>query len=167
MLKATANHSQEEARARLAAEQRALIRALVQNADVPDGVDADNAAAAAQSLYLKRRNGVGHAWPGLMDLASDEFDALFRDFAMSTSLPADGGPLADGRAFAAYLAQCKALTDDVMLELLHVDLRFTRNSRGLVPRRWPMLRIARLPQSRRWVLGFYIPGIGAFLCEGL
>jgi hypothetical protein len=163
MLKSSANLLHEDSRARLAAEQRAFLSALVQNADPPAGVDETNAAAAAQSLYLKRRNGVAQAWPALAKMAGHEFETLFREFANTTLLPAEGGPLADGRAFADFLARSKPPTDDVIREMLQTDLRFVRSARGLNHRRWPTFQIVYLPQSRRVLVGVYMPRLGTFI----
>src|SRR5215831_12851456 len=61
------------------------------------------------------------AWPGVRAMLGDDFRNRFAAYASTTSLPQDGGPLADGRAFVRYLAARMPLSDDVTLHALSFD----------------------------------------------
>jgi hypothetical protein len=150
-----------EERARLAEAQAELVRALVAGGPAPAGFDAARLALAARSLANKRRQETAHAWPALARCLGDDFAERFSAFAREP-LPARGGPLADGRAFAATLP-ARLLDDDARLEVLAVDLRQRRARDGLVARRGPALRWAWLPRARRLVLGVRLPGLGVRL----
>ncbi len=151
-----------EERARLAAAQAELVRALVADGPAPAGFDAARLALAARSLANKRRQEAAHAWPALARCLGDDFAERFSAFARATALPARGGPLADGRAFAATLP-ARLLDDEARLEVLTTDLPHRRARDGLVPRRGPALRWAWLPGARRLVLGVRLPGLGVRL----
>lgn len=149
--------SQVEQRQRLADRQAELIRALAAEGPVPVGFDADRIAAAAASLARKRLKEAAHAWPALAGALAEEFARHFRTFAEQVPLPHIGGPLADGRAFARYLAARDLLPDEGRIEALRVDLHHATTRAGLVPRRGPALRMARLRQARRIVLAVRLP----------
>jgi hypothetical protein len=145
-----------EARTQLAAMQAKLVGALVSDKSAPTGFDASRLKAAATSLRIKRARAVARAWPCLRDQVGEQFAA----FAAETPMPREGGPLADGRAFALWLALRSELPDAVRLQVLAVDLRYARHWDGLLPRRGPCIRVMRLPTSRRLVVAFRMPVLG-------
>ncbi len=136
-------------RERLAADQAELVRALVAGAPVPAGFDADQVCLAARSLVNKRLREVALAWPALARCLGQSYRERFGAFARGHPPPAQGGPLADGRAFAATLASSE-LDDDARLELMLVDLH-----RGRLP-----VRTRWLPRARRLILGVRLPWRG-------
>ncbi len=142
--------SAPDGRARLAEQQAALVRALTGRGDPPAHFDAERLRLAASSLASKRRQEAARAWPALARCLGERFRERFDDFAAQTPLPAQGGPLADGRAFVQTLAAGE-WTDDVRLEVLAVDLR-----------RGARLRIAWLRQARRLMIGGRLPWLGTW-----
>ena len=95
-------------RERLAAEQAALVRALVDGGPVPAGFDPDRVQATAAALARKRAREVARAWPALAAELGDDFTARFLADAARRPPPARGGALADGLAFAGALARTAA-----------------------------------------------------------
>ncbi len=138
----------------LAQRQAALVAALTGNGPVPEGFDAARVRAAAEALAAKRARACLQAWPGLRALLGADFRAHFDAYAVGSSIPEAGGPLADGRRFVRELAATLPLTDDVALQALAVDQRWRSVRSGLVPRRWPRLGVARLHGARRLVIAF-------------
>jgi hypothetical protein len=149
-----------EARARLATQQAALVTALVARGAPPPDFDRACLQAAAASLGHKRARAAARAWPALARTLGLRFDELFATYAAAAPLPRQGGPLADGRAFARWLAARRELPEAGRLQALAVDLRYTGNSDGLVPRRWPTWRLTWLPQSRRLIAAVWLPWLG-------
>lgn len=157
----------DSTRANLKQQQIALLAALLGQGVVPAGFDAGKVYACRDSLAAKRNRSAMRAWPRLFASLGGRGAALFAEFAMRVDLPATGGPLADGHAFAVWLAQRGELAWDAQLELLHVAMYWVRTRRGLRPRRgfWiggrgtirpPQLAIGwRLPWlgGRWWFLG--------------
>lgn len=141
-------------------QQADLMAALAGNAAVPAGFDASRVQATRTALAAKRRQAVAHVWPALAQWLGPDYTAHFTRYASHVPLPAEGGPLADGRAFARWLAPTQTLSDAVAWQALGVDLRFAHSQRGLTPRRTPSLRLLRLPQARSWVLGLRVPRLG-------
>jgi hypothetical protein len=146
--------SNNDARLRLGELQAGLMRALTGSgeADVVLGLDLDRLQAAARSLASKRTRGVATSWPGLADALGNDFGLMFGEFAAATGLPSMGGPLADGRAFSDWLARQGRLPEAGRLEAFAVDLRFRRQTGGLVPRRGPWFVLGILGPPRRLVL---------------
>ena len=140
-----------EARARLAAQQAELLRALVERAPSPADFDEARLRAAAHALVLKRAQAVARAWPGLAAGLGERFQERFEFFAKHWPLPHEGGPVADGHTFARMLARLGELSDAGRMEALAVDLHFQASERGLVPRRGPALSWTLLRQPRRLV----------------
>lgn len=136
----------------LAAQQAALMAALAGSAPPPAGFDATRVRSAAAVLAAKRARAVARAWPGVRTMLGDRFGARFARYAATVPLPAQGGPLADGRAFVRCLARDMALPDDVRLQVLAIDVRYRRTHAGLAPRRWPAARATWLPQARSAVV---------------
>ena len=90
---------------RLAAEQAALVRALVDGGPVPGGFDPDRVRATSAALAGKRAREVARAWPVLAAELGEDFTGRFLAFAAGRPPPARGGALADGLAFARALAR--------------------------------------------------------------
>jgi len=142
----------------LAEQQAALIAALTCTGDVPPGFDPVRVRAAASALAFKRARAVAQAWPGVRVMLGDDFRNRFAAYASTASLPQNGGPLADGRAFVRYLAAWMPLSDDITLQALSFD-----QSRSWLRMRFAWLRDAgcvmvaigdhrvrlRLPRLRR------------------
>jgi hypothetical protein len=149
-----------EARTRLAAQQAALVSALMGAGEAPAEFDAARLHAASRSLACKRARAVARAWPSLARDLAQRFSSLFAAYAAVTSLPRHGGPVADGRAFAQWLAVRNELPEAGQLQALAIDLRYTSTLTGLLPRRGPVLRVIRLRQSRRVVVAMRLPLLG-------
>jgi hypothetical protein len=92
-------------RERLAADQAALVRALVGGGPVPGGFDPDRVRATSAALARKRACEAARAWPVLADELGEDFTAQFLAHAARRPPPARGGALADGLAFADGLAR--------------------------------------------------------------
>jgi hypothetical protein len=141
--------STPEARAYLAVEQARLVHALVGGGELPAGFDEARIRLAARSLINKRLREVARAWPALVGCLSESFTSRFALYAERNPPPAEGGPLADGRAFVATMPAAE-LDDDARMELLLVDLH---------QRRLPM-RTCWLPRAGRLVLAVRLPWLG-------
>ena len=137
-----------DARTRLAAEQTALLRALVGGDEPPAGFDNERVRLTARSLINKRLREVARAWPALSHCLGDQFNSRFTLFAGTHPPPAEGGPLADGRAFARTLAASEMDAESGM-ELLRVDLY----------QRWLPARLRWLPRVGR-IVGVRLPWLG-------
>jgi len=103
-------------RERLAAEQAALVRALVGGGPVPGGFDPERVRATSAALARKRAREVARTWPGLAAELGPDFTELFRADAARRPPPARGGALADGLAFADALARKGRLPDSARVE---------------------------------------------------
>ena len=153
-------------RDRLAAKQAILLQALTGSGAVPEGFDASRIHALGESLASKRMRSVGRAWPALAASLGTEFPLSFAAFAVINSLPGQGGPLADGHAFARSLTSQKGvsprLSDSARLELMAVDLRYRSAGRegGLVTRHGFVAKMAILRTARRGVLAVRLPYFG-------
>lgn len=155
----------EAARLRQAALQEALIRSLTGDGRPPEGVDRDRLAASARTLAVKRSRSVAAIWPSLAASLDDRFATEFAEFAATVSLPARGGPLADGWAFARWLTDRGTFPSAARIERLSVALRFRETSEGLEPRRGPVVRVAWMAPhgqpvlAARWAgrFEFWIP----------
>lgn len=149
-----------EERARLAAAQAELVAALVAQGPPPPGFDAERLRVAAGALAQKRQRELAQAWPRLVQGLGASWPSSFATFAAAVPLPREGGPLADGRAFAAWLEKKESLPEGGRLEALATDLRYRRCADGLLPRRGPAVRVAWLGRSKKLVLALRWPGLG-------
>jgi hypothetical protein len=139
-------------RARLAAEQAALVRALVGGGPVPGGFDPDRVRATATALAGKRARAVARAWPGLAAELGPDFTRWFLADAAGRPPPARGGALADGLAFADALARERRLPGNARVERLLARARLsTRPVR---------LGAAVAGPPRRLVVTVRAPGLG-------
>lgn len=140
-------------RAVYAAHQAQLLDALLHGDNPPQGFAAAQADAAGRALRRKRARAVARAWPALAIDLGDTFGAHFDVFARATDTPAPAGPLADGLAFARWIAAHARLGDDARAELLL--------ARAALHRRGPFVRIARLRQPHpRLLLVARLPWTG-------
>ena len=141
--------------------QAELIRALAAQGAVPDGFDPAWFQVAARALTSKRSRAAARAWPGLSGALGEAWRDWFHAFAEEYPLPREGGPLADGYAFARFLRRAGKLPDEGRLEALAVELRYRRCAKGLRPRQGIAARACLLGRPRRLVLALRLP----FLCE--
>ncbi|UGT40673.1 hypothetical protein LTV02_32525 [Nocardia yamanashiensis] len=88
----------ESDRASLAAQQAALIRALVAGAEVPPGFDAGDVAATAHTLLHKRADEVARRFPLLAHQVGPDFIARYLEWAATRPKTST---VADAVAFAA------------------------------------------------------------------
>ncbi|MFO0891904.1 MAG: hypothetical protein U0790_22560 [Isosphaeraceae bacterium] len=154
----------ETSRRRLAALQESLLRSLTGTGPPPEEVDPERLELAATSLAVKRARSVALAWPGLAEALGPRFSEEFAAFAAVTTLPALGGPLADGMAFARWLLRRGPLPAPARLDHLVVSLRYDSRPEGLVPRRGPALKWAWIdPPGRFVVAARWWPGREAWL----
>lgn len=149
-----------EARKRLAAAQLELVRALVSNEIAPAEFDSSRIQATADALLLKRSHSVAHGWPGLARSLGSAFDEHFAAYARSRPIVHEGGPLADGRAFARALARAGVLADEAALETLAFDLRYLVSSERVIARRGVSFGAALLKQSLWFVIAIRLPLLG-------
>jgi hypothetical protein len=110
---------------RLAAEQAALVRALVAGGPVPEGFDPGRVRATAAALARKRAREVARAWPVLAADLGEAFTDRFVAFAAGRTPPATGGALADGLAFARALSHQGRLSGDARVEALLAAARLS------------------------------------------
>ena len=112
-------------RERLAAEQAALVRALVDGGPVPGGFDPARVRATSAALAAKRAREVASAWPALAAELGEDFTARFLADAARRPPPARGGALADGLAFAAALARERRLSGNARVERMLAAARLS------------------------------------------
>ena len=151
----------DDARSSLGAAQAELIRALAARSASPGGFDAARFQVAAQALASKRSRAAARAWPRLAGALGEEWRERFRAFARTCPLPREGGPLADGYAFARFLQRAGKLPDEGRLEALAFELRYRRFAAGQFrPRRGVAARACLLGRPRRLVLALRLPFLG-------
>jgi hypothetical protein len=151
--------ARDPARDRLAAEQAALVRALVAGAPAPDGFDAGRVQATAAALRAKRAGEVAKAWPALAtSFGPSGWRQAFGAWAEGRPPPGAGGALADGLEFATWLGD--RVTGEARVELLAARARLRRGpgGRGWVPRRGPFAGLAVAGRPRRVVAVLRGPG---------
>ena len=134
-----------DARAELQRAQDAVVLALVSGGEKPDGFTAEAIERAARTLLGKRARVAGQQMPRLARSLGPDFEGEFRAWAERHPRRVEAIE-SDGIAFARHLAACGRLTDAGRVEWLTAQLRH-----GF------LLRIARLPQRRRWILGWRWP----------
>lgn len=138
--------------------QAQLVGALVEGVPMPAGFDRERLAAVAEALRSKRARAVARAWPQSARAAGDAFAARFAEYARANPLPGDSSPLADGRAFVAWLERAGLLTDAARLEAFAFDARHRLRKGRVTARRGPGLRVLRL--RRRLVVVIRLPFVG-------
>lgn len=140
-------------------QQAALLAALAGQGPLLTTWDVERVRATALALVHKRSRSVARTWPSLQAMLGDDYAACFERYASLQPLPPDGGALADGRAFASWLAPLNDWSDAVHRQALNVDLHHTRGKTGLHARKGPSLHLAWLPASRHWLLAVRWPGL--------
>jgi hypothetical protein len=148
-------------RSNVASEQQTFLAALVSNTEAPSGADQAKFAAAKEALLRKRVRSVAKSWPGLARDLGESFFEEFRAFAEVEPLPQQGGPLADGLAFARRWARANSLSEAARLEVLAVRVQHVQRRTGLVPRRGLALVCGMFQGPRRLVIGVRLPWLGA------
>lgn len=149
-----------EVREKLGTQQAMLVAALTGEGTAPEGFDPLRFQAARGALTRKRTGAVAKSWPSLARALGENFAPRFATFAERTPPPEFGGALADGRKFARWLAARGELPEGGRVEVLITDLRYALHRNGLIPRRWPTFKWARLAQPRRLLLAFRVPWLG-------
>jgi hypothetical protein len=139
-------------RERLAAEQAALVRALVAGDPVPGGFDPGRVAATSAALARKRGRDVARAWPALAGDLGEGFTGRFLAYAARRPPPARGGALADGLAFARELARQGHLSPNARVEAMLAAARLSGRPARLAA------TLAGPP--RRLVVTVRAPGLG-------
>jgi hypothetical protein len=140
--------------------QAELIQGACRRSAAPEGFDAARFQGGGPCACLKSSRAAARAWPGLAGALGDEWREQFRAFAENIPLPRDGGPLADGYAFARFLQRAGKLPDEGRLEALAVELRYRRCAGGLRPRRGIAVRVCLLGRPRRLILALRLPFLG-------
>jgi hypothetical protein len=142
------------ARERLAAQQAALVRALIAGGPPPAGLDPARVVATASALARKRARQVAKTWPALAHSLGDGFTTRFVAYAAANPLP-PGGALADGLGFARTLAQAGELTGEARVERLmaHAHLATGHRRRRL----YCGVVLAGEPGARRLVVVLRAP----------
>jgi hypothetical protein len=106
------------ARERLAAEQAALVRALVGGGPVPGGFDPGRVAATSAALARKRAREVGQGLAGTRRRPGRGVHRPVRGRRGPAAAPGQGGALADDLAFAHALARQGGLSPDARVEAM-------------------------------------------------
>ncbi len=141
----------------IAKTQADLVRALVLGSPIPAGFDENRVRSVGRSLVNKRRQALARTWPSLAKRVGESFVAKFTEFATTHPLPACANALADGRAFLAWLAEKEKPTDPLRVEALAYDMRWRETPLGVTRRTGFCIKIGRLPQSGKWVIGMRTP----------
>ncbi len=150
----------DDPRPHLAEAQAELLRALAGRTSPPAGFDTARVRATSRALVSKRSRAAARTWPGLAVALGSGWSERFAAFAQTHTLPRDGGPLADGYAFAGFLRRAGELPDEGRLEVLAVTLRYRACASGLLPRRGVRICACFLARPRRWVLAVRLPVLG-------
>lgn len=126
--------SADDVRAKLAAQQRQLVAALV-GGDARAEDDAANVGSlaapfdprhvqsAAAALLRKRMREVEKAWPGVAAGLGERFAASFAAYACENRPAADGGGLADGRRFFSWIAARATQGDAAWMSRVRAEIR--------------------------------------------
>jgi hypothetical protein len=92
-------------RERLAAQQAALLRALLAGAPTPEGFDDVRIHAQADALLAKRRRITEHLRPDLADELGDRFGPLFAEYARDHPKRCDTRARQDADDFGGWLVE--------------------------------------------------------------
>lgn len=147
-------------RARLAAQQAALVRSLVTADAPPSGFDTQRVKIYGNQLAEKRLVGVSVVWIQLTRSLGDRYRPLFRAYSREFAHPRWGHGLVDGLLFARWLDRLGLLTNEGRMEKLEVELRSRAAGRHRVARRGPAFGVTLLTKPRRIVIAFRLPWIG-------
>ena len=150
-----------EPRARLAARQAELIRALYGGPPVT-GLDAQMVALTSAVLAHKRARAVARAWPALALELGTDFAGRFTAYALA-SPPPDGGALADGLAFSQALAREGNPPSNARIEHMLTTTRVKLRHNRLITRRSPRLAATITGRPRQLAIVVSLPPIGTRL----
>lgn len=151
---------QADRRTRLAEAQAELVRALAGQGRLPAEFERSRIIAASDALLMKRARGVASSWPAMSQALGERFYERFVRYARESSIPSQGGPLADGRLFARALAQTGELPEEARLEALAFDARYVASENGFVLRRGFSIKAAMFKGPPRLVLVMRRSGTG-------
>lgn len=108
--------------------------------------------AASLSLLRKRARAVSKVFPKTRESLGEAYDVLFRKFVKDEHLSPGENPIVDGLCFARWLQEQKnELNDEASMEILATDLHYSCSAGASI--RY-LIRIRRLEQSKKWVIGF-------------
>jgi hypothetical protein len=141
-------------RARLAAREAALVRAL-HGGPIPPGLDENMIRLTADALARKRARQVAKTLPALARDLGPEYQPRFEEFAQSN--PPRESARADGVAFGGYAARRRGLSDDARVELMIA--KSTLNA-SLEPRRAPYAAATATRRNAGVVIVIRFPGLG-------
>ena len=150
----------DAARSSLAAAQADLIRAIAIPSAAPPGFDTARLEVAARALVSKRSRAAARAWPALAGALGEQWREQFHAFAQTSPCPREGGPVADGYAFARFLRHAGKLPEEALLEVLAVELRYRRVAGGLRARRGLAACASLVGSRRRLILAVRLPFMG-------
>lgn len=111
-----------------------------------------------ENPVVKRMHAVARVWQGLANSLGARFPARFAAYGVVNPVPPDGGALADGRAFARWLARIGDLTNHGRIEALAVDLNYRWKRGRFVRRSGFVFRMALLRAPLRMVLAMRFGG---------
>jgi hypothetical protein len=150
----------DAARLSLAAAQADLLRALTAQSAAPQRFDTARLGVAARALVSKRSRAAARAWPSLAGALGEQWREQFHAFSQTCPLPREGGPVADGYAFARFLQHAGKLPEEALLEVLAVELRYRRVPGGLRSRRGVAARAYLAGRRHRLGLAIRLPFFG-------
>ena len=133
-----------DARRELERAQAVLLAALQDGATLPAGFDRARVELAGRGLRSKRARAAARTWRGLHRWLGVEFFALFEKHVAPLPLSERHAALHDGLQLLRALAAERVLSPEVQRQQFEVRLRFVETSRGLEPRRGPVLALARV-----------------------
>jgi hypothetical protein len=90
-------------REELAAQQAALLRAVLAGGEVPPGFDGDRVAIEAKALLSKRRRVIGQLRPDVRAAMGERYNALFDEYARAFPRVTGQRWRDDAAAFAGWL----------------------------------------------------------------
>jgi len=93
-----------QARRRLAADQTALIRALLAGDTPPDGFDPERLRVETATLLAKRQRTIERIRPDIIDILGARFTDIFNTWAAANPRKDRISPQADANEFATWLA---------------------------------------------------------------
>jgi hypothetical protein len=140
-------------------QQFAVVEALTKTGRPPDGFNARKFQVAADSLLHKRARSLARAWPALARFLGSEFMDRFRAYASQVTSPPRGGPVVDGRQFAAFLSSRKMATPELREAMLLFDARYRIRS-GLARERRLAIKFTTLRSPIRLILVIKVPVAG-------
>ena len=137
-----------------------LLDHLLRGGDLPSGLDAVRAAAAADALRRERAQAIAGACPALVEGLGRRFEPLVRAHVAQTPRSADGDAARDALHFARELPPEIELADPARAELLALRARATRGRLFVGATRLRaggrLLMVVRLPRTATQIVGLRI-----------